>query len=388
MEQKKVTDEYLEPDKVDSRAYQCPSCAANMTYNPETLSLSCDYCGMKVSLKGENSNVENDFLEGIKQDEVWDKDAVVFHCKSCGADNIRQKNDLSANCPFCGSHSVVETEELPGIKPQRIIPFRISKETALANFQKLVKKSFFAPGDFKKSFSISKLNGVYLPSWTFDSNAFTNYVGRLGKYYTVTVGSGKNRHTETRIRWFTIRGTKQFTFDDILIISGRKIPDKLMNKILPYDTNHSFVYQQEYISGFMAEHYALNLKAGWDIAKQKAVTEMQRLIAMDYLHDVVDYIDVQPIYSNIKYKYVLLPVWISFYQYQNKSYHFLVNGENGKTSGKVPVSIMKVTILVLVILAIIAIAAILIITFGDKPSGNDYPYYSKIIENIIFKQLL
>lgn len=372
MEEYKSTneEEIIEPDKVDSVGYKCPSCGASMVYDPTSESLSCAYCSNKINLKGESSNVENDFLEGIKEDERWDNETIIFHCESCGANNVKERTDLSSKCPFCGSNSVVETKELPGIRPQRVIPFRISKEKALEQFRKQLKKSFFAPSDLKKNFTPDKLNGTYLPAWTFDTNAFAKYEGRLGKYYTVTVGSGKNRHTETRIRWFSIRGTKQFMFDDILVVAGKKISQEQMSRVLPFETNNSYVYQKEYLSGFTAEHYQINLESGWNVAKQKAVKQMERLIANDYSHDVIDYIRVAPVYSNIKYKYVLLPVWISFYRYQNKEYYFLVNGESGRIGGKTPVSFVKVTSLVLIILLIIAIVAICIIVFGEKPTGN------------------
>ena len=49
-------------------------------------------------------------------------------------------------------------------------------------------------------------------------------------------------------------------------------------------------------------------------------------------------------YSDITYKYLLLPLWKSSYCYKEKRYHFAVNGQTGKVSGKAPISALRVAI--------------------------------------------
>ena len=87
---------------------------------------------------------------------------------------------------------------------------------------------------------------------------------------------------------------------------------------------------------------------------------MRSKILNSYSHDVVRYFNMTPTYSDIKYKYVLLPIWVSYYQYKNKTYYFLVNGESGKVGGKTPVSAIKVTLLIFSILIIAALVLFLI----------------------------
>ena len=47
-------------------------------------------------------------------------------------------------------------------------------------------------------------------------------------------------------------------------------------------------------------------------------------------------------FSNVRFKHILLPVWMAAYPYKNKVYRFLINGETGRTAGKSPVSPLKV----------------------------------------------
>ena len=82
---------------------------------------------------------------------------------------------------------------------------------------------------------------------------------------------------------------------------------------------------------------------------------IRNAILSGYNYDVVSYLNVNTTFNNIKYKYVLIPIWIGTYKYSNKSYRFISNGETGKITGKLPVSVVKVSILVLIILAVVAV---------------------------------
>lgn len=47
-------------------------------------------------------------------------------------------------------------------------------------------------------------------------------------------------------------------------------------------------------------------------------------------------------FSDVRFKHILLPVWLSSYTYRGKIYRFMVNGETGRVAGKAPVSPLKV----------------------------------------------
>ena len=64
-------------------------------------------------------------------------------------------------------------------------------------------------------------------------------------------------------------------------------------------------------------------------------------------------------YSNITYKYLMLPVYISSFTYKDKVYQFMVNGQSGKVGGKSPVSALKVALTILIIVAVIVVLYLL-----------------------------
>ena len=341
--------------KVENISYQCPSCGGNMQYDPAKEALHCSYCNTTQKIEELKSTEEFDLNEGLEVENTWNEGKSIFHCKYCGADNVRNSLDLSSKCPFCGSDSVIKLDQLPGIKPHRVIPFTISNEEAMRKFQKKLKGALYAPRKLKKSYEETPINGIFLPSWTFDSKCIAKYHGVLGKYYTRTVGSGKNRQTVTEIRWFPVGGVRNFEFDDMLITSGKALTDDQVGQILPYNTNDSLVYDEAYLAGYNAEHYTVTLKEGWHASKKKTDKIIENKILNSYHYDVVKYLNVSTVYSNIKYKYVLLPIWKSHYKYRNKDYYFIVNGSNGKVGGKMPVSFWKVLITIGIIIAIMVL---------------------------------
>lgn len=331
---------------------KCPQCGANMVFDADVEGLNCNYCGYSLNLNGEKSKAENDFLTAEIEDN-WKEDAQIAHCPNCGSQNIVDKDTISCVCPFCNTPLMFSVEELKGAKPDRVIPFKISKEEAINCYVKWIKNKLYVPSKLKKSIPNPIQNSVYIPSWTFDTNSFCTYKGVLGKTYTTTVGSGKNRRTVTRVRWFSIRGVHQKNVDDILICSGKQLTQNELQNLAPFNTNDSFIYDNRFLAGHVAEHYNLDLKDGWKQAQNIIKNQIRMEILSKYSYDRINYLEFTPVYADIKYKYVLVPIWISSYSFKNKKYSFYVNGETGKITGKYPISIIKVLATIFIVLAII-----------------------------------
>ena len=335
----------------ENEVYKCPSCGANLKYDAANNGLKCEYCDFELNMSGEKSSVENDFLS-IENHEKWGNVIQTATCKNCGAKNVIEKSTLSLNCPFCNSPMLISCDEFEGLKPDRVIPFKIDMENANNNYQLWLKKKLYAPTKLKKEIPYPINSSLYIPTWTFDSDSFSSYKGRLGKHYTTTVGSGKNRRTVTKTRWYRISGVHRKTIDDILICAGKKIKQNELDKLAPFDTNNSYVFDNRYLAGHSAEHYEVSVKDGWKEAQNILKNQIKNEILRKYNYDVVDYLDFVPVYTNIKYKYVILPIWVSNFNYKNKKYYYLVNGETGKISGNYPLSIWKILFTVFICLAL------------------------------------
>ncbi|WP_342511498.1 hypothetical protein MKY34_13740 [Sporosarcina sp. FSL K6-1522] len=357
-QQEAITIEQTEVNK-------CPSCGGNALFEPTTGTLKCPFCGSEKDIEHTQHNtIEHDFLQALEQeDHSWDDEKRVFRCENCGAETLLDKNKVADFCSFCGSSHISTSEHHAGIKPALVIPFQISKDEAIIKFKGWIKKRYFAPSQLKKSYTLDTLSGAYIPYWTFDSQTTSAYTVRIGTYYYVTetrtvIEDGKPVQVTEQVRhtsWRTESGRYYEFFDDVLVKASSNVADGLITHIEPFSLSKLVDYKTEYLSGFLAERYSIPLKEGWHDAKGIIDSRITNGIYGQVHGDEVRIVNVSTDYTAITYKHLLLPIWISSFQFNNKIYRFLVNGQTGKVSGKSPVSAVKVTFVVILIIAIISI---------------------------------
>ncbi len=348
--------------KVGAENVKCPGCGANMVFDADLQTLYCPHCGSKKELGKTEIAKEKDILEGLSADSIWKPDeTAVFRCANCGAKVVLSKGETAKTCPFCGTAHVEKTEELAGLKPDAVLPFAFGREKALEYSKTWARKRAFAPRKFKNDLNADNVNGIYAPCFTFDSHTYSVYRGRIGKHHTRVVGSGKNQRTETYTVWRTVSGNYSDFFDDLAITAGDKCGQKELDKLSPYDTNSGREYKGQYLLGFMAYHYDHELSECWSTAKTRMDKVIRRRILGRYDYDVVDYLNVSTTHENVKYKYVMIPVYVGNFTFRQKLYNFFVNGTTGKTYGKYPKSGLRVGGLILLGAAIVGVIAYLLI---------------------------
>ncbi len=316
-----------------------------MIFDPVSQSLKCEHCGNTVDIKKDHDVKENDILDGFEKATKWDGDEqATYKCKNCGAVVVLNKDEHAALCPFCGTSHIVKGDAFKGLKPQVVIPFSVTESDAERFAKSWAKRRIFAPAKFKKSLNAENIHGVYEPCFTFDSRVEAYYEGRVGDRRTRTVGSGKNRRTETYIVYYRIHGVINKFIDDIYVATNANFPQAKLDKMQPFKAENACVYENKYLSGFMAESYQKDLKDSWEDAKKMIDGIIRGEIKKRHHYDVVDYINVSTTHSDVTYKYVLLPVYFLNYAYKRKSYEVCINGVTGKVAGKTPKSPLRVAI--------------------------------------------
>ena len=192
----------------------------------------------------------------------------------------------------------------------------------------------------------------------------TLYYGRIGKRHTRTVGSGKNRRTETYIVWQRISGTYDQFFNDVLISGDSDYSQATLNKISPFNYSSIKVYSDEYLTGFMAKRSNKTVESCWGDAKTVIDGLLRKNILSQYFYDVVDYLNVSTTHDDVTYKYVMLPVYLINYKYKSKLYSVHVNGNTGKVAGKLPISPLKVILAVVLGIAVVGLLGFLYYYIG------------------------
>lgn len=331
---------------------KCPACGANMVYDSESGKLYCEHCGTTTDIDSKSAE-EQDFERLMREDNSWGAETHVFRCENCGAREVLGKGEIVKTCPFCGTSNIVATDELSGLKPNAVVPFRVGKEQAGESVRKWARGRWLSPGKFRKSAKPDKLAGIYVPAFSFDSHTESNYVATLGRYYYVTRRVNGRTVRDRRIRYFTVRGHYSMGFDDVLVSASDKIDGKSMSGLRSFDTNASREYTQEYLSGYSASQYTRDGLTCWEDAKNIMRGRVRAAVLSGYSYDVVSSFNLSMRCSDITYKYLLIPIYVGHCSWRKKLYNFFVNGVNGAVTGKAPTSPLKVTGLVVLGIAVI-----------------------------------
>lgn len=350
-----IVDTKKETDK------KCPQCGGVMDFDPTTGKLRCPYCEYEEIIPVEEDTPgkaeELDFFEAVHTaNKNWGVETKTVLCNACGAESIYDALQTAAVCPFCGSNQVMEANEEDTIAPGGVVPFSISDKQAAELFHRWIKRKWFCPKLAKDSAKPKRFKGIYLPYWTFDTATHSSYSGEYGIDHRRKDRNG-NEHIETE--WHHTAGTYNEFIDDELVLASKNHDMAMLRKLEPFDTENNKAYKPEYIAGFVAERYSMGLKDAWEVAKKSVCDKLQRHVSdkvvKEHRADRTRNIHLSTKFNDITYKYLLLPVWVSNFKYNDTVYQFMVNGQTGKVAGKTPLSIPKIVITVIAIIVIIAI---------------------------------
>ena len=351
--------DFIEDEHKETIVAKCKNCGGNTVFDPATQQLKCLFCNSLRDFS-KNSNVQElDVEQIILNGETWDNSASCYRCDNCGAVVVLSPTETAKDCPYCGTSHIVKSQELIGLKPNAVYPFTVTKESCTEIVKTWAKKRLFISNKFKKSATLENLYGVYEPCFTYDSQTHSTYNGVIGIRRERVVGSGKNRRVVTWTEWRKIGGTYTEFFDDVMVSSGDGITQKQLNALLPYNFSTIKVYEQSYLTGFMAHKNNSSVKDGWEKSKKYIDVALRKNILSNYHYDVVDYLNVSTTHSGVTYKYVLLPIYHMLYKHKNKLFKVFVNGNTGKVAGKYPLSIFKILLAVLLGLGLIFLVGLL-----------------------------
>lgn len=359
--------EFAEKTTEVSNKLDCKDCGALLKYAPGTQHLKCEYCGAmnEIETKPETTVVEEIDFESFIAEQAGKAEMLQVNtvkCDNCGASTTLKPNVTSDNCPFCASSLVVSKGSTNSvIKPKYLLPFSIDQKKAMECFRGWIKGLWFAPNDLKLyAQNNERLNGLYIPYWTYDSETSTYYTGERGDYYyeTESYETTVNGKTVTQTRqvrrtaWTYVSGNVYRNFDDVLVLASHSLPEKYSSELEPWDLENLAGFDEKYLSGFRTESYQVDVKTGFDKAKHEMDNTIRSLIYKHIGGDEQRILSVDTSYSNITFKHILLPVWLSAYRYNEKVYRFMINGRTGEVQGERPYSWIKITLAVLAAVAV------------------------------------
>ena len=348
--------------------YACPACGAQAEWNPSKQLLVCPFCGVESPYQGHKAAgavAELDLLQMLRdlpaEQKGWDTARRSVQCQSCKAVMVFDAAKVGKNCEFCGSPALVDYEEIESpIRPQSLLPFKISQSDVRDRMKNWYAGRWFAPNAFKHKSLVDQLHGLYVPYWTFDAQVHCPWQAEAGHYYytTETYRDSQGR-TQTRqvrhVRWVPAAGEIDHFFDDEPVPGTRGIDQGLLRQVEPFPTQEVVPYDTAFLSGFVVERYQINLEDAAAASQQQMYGVLQGLCAQQIPGDTYRNLQIQPQYSGQTFKHLLLPVWLLTYTYGPRTFNVVANGYTGEIAGNYPKSFWKIAFLVLFVLLVFLI---------------------------------
>lgn len=307
--------------------YQCPGCGGNLEFNIESQRLKCKYCSQIYDpyvITKESDGYETDSFE-----------ATYFTCPQCGGEIYSTDNAAAGFCSFCGASTILSSRIAREKSPDKLIPFKISKEKCKDMYMSKVRRALFAPKYMKNKEAIESFRGIYMPYWKY-------------KYLSngqVSVNAKKSHRSGDYIitDHYRLNGNIDAFYDGFTYDSSSSFYDNISEEIAPYDLGQSADFTASMLSGFYA-----------DVADVPTHVYMSDAHDKAYSNTVDEYCNIPPfkgfevdkkkadipIQSN-GVERLLFPVWFMSYRHKNRVAYVTINGQTGKMSADIPIDYKK-----------------------------------------------
>ena len=344
--------------------YQCPACTGPLHFVGSSGKLECEYCGSTYDVaeiealyaekeqKAAEAKTAADEKKTAEQKDAqqsdwdasglsgdWGADAAgmrSYSCPSCGAELICDETTAATSCPYCGNPSVVPGQFSGSLKPEFVLPFKLSKDDAVKALKAHYKGKPFLPRAFCSENHVQEIKGLYVPFRMFDGEAegCATFEATRSRSYT----SGDYEVTETD--HFDVFREGSIAFSKVPVDASSKMPDDYMDSIEPFDYSDLKPFSTAYLPGFLADKYDVSVEDSH--ARADARCESSLVSALS--QSVSGYESCVPISQDVtlhrgKVHYALLPVWTLHTKWNGKDYLFAMNGQTGKLVGNLPTSV-------------------------------------------------
>ena len=259
----------------------------------------------------------------------------AYNCPSCGAELICEETTAATSCPYCGNPTILPGQLGGILKPDYIIPFKLDKDAAVAALRRHYRKKPFLPKAFSAENHIQEVKGIYVPFWLFDAVA----QGEASFHATRSHTHRQGDYEVTTTEHYNVRRGGTAPFERIPVDGSTQMPDEHMDSIEPFDYGEMVDFSLSYLPGYLADKYDVSAGESAERADKRCRASMEDILRSDvhgYQTVTPTGSSIRLIRGDVKY--ALLPVWLLNTKWNNKDYLFAMNGQTGKLIGDLPVS--------------------------------------------------
>ncbi len=333
-----------------SVSYKCPNCGAPLTFIPGHDKISCEYCGTELDVNAmeELFRAKNELAAKAREaqeskwntkdaGEEWSSDEAAalkaFTCSSCGAEIVCDENTMATECVYCGNPTMIPKRFDGMLKPDYVIPFKKTKEDAVAALKKFYEGKKLLPDAFTANNRVEAIQPMYVPFWLFDSSVEAHASFRAKKIRRFETPNEIVRE----IHVYNCERGGLMNFQRIPADGSKKMDDTYMESIEPFNYSDLVPFSAAYLTGYLADKYDVDAETSVPRADSRMEQSALNVLASSVNgYDEVAEESHAIIKNEGKVTYAMVPVWILTTRYENKPYTFMMNGQTGKVVGSLP----------------------------------------------------
>lgn len=323
---------------------KCPNCGGKKCYNPDTRKFHCENCGHEEPVSYGGTIISSlvgtalyDYqgVAGKKADEKafrqysnadWGRNEVTVECPGCGAQATFAPGKMTAKCEFCGTEVTQIKEKSDEMAPQGIIPFTVNLQGTDPVMRYQIFNNILVPKQFKQNVRIENLKPYYLPVWVFDAKANVEFSARYGD-------NEKWLRTDTA-------GQFQKVFQSVGAPASQRFRQAVESQIEEYLMTANVPFEPKYTAGYTVEKFTIPMDDAW----KEVQNRLKRTLEDDICQQVCNkfgkkFCKVQQLnvnFAELKYRCILVPMWVDTVPFKGKEYVLAVNGQTGSFAGDYP----------------------------------------------------
>ena len=333
-----------------SVSYKCPNCGAPLSFLPGKKTVTCEYCGTEFEVSAIEELFRDKQESAVHAAEAqeakwatedagseWASDEAkalhAFTCSSCGAELVCDENTMATECVYCGNPTMIPKRFDGMLKPDYVIPFKKTKQEAVAALKEFYKGHMLLPSNFTANNRIEAIQPMYVPFWLFDSKITAQAQFRAEKHHVINTP----KEVITEISVYNCKRAGTMSFERIPVDGSKRIDDAYMDSIEPFNYGDLVEFSAAYLTGYLADKYDVTAEAcapRADKRVENSAIEVLQSTLEDY--DAYELENIAVVKDVGKVSYAMVPVWILTMRYNDKPYTFMMNGQTGKFVGSLP----------------------------------------------------
>ncbi|MBO4863153.1 MAG: hypothetical protein J5517_02190 [Eubacterium sp.] len=309
---------------------KCPSCGGMLRFDIPSQQMKCDSC---------ESMFDPYQINGGAAEETTEYNVTIFKCPNCGGEIISTDETAASFCSYCGASAVLESRISSEKKPELIIPFKQTKAQCTTAFERFIRKAIFAPKSYRDAGRAQSFRGIYMPYWLYDMtqrgdvNIPTSSAHRSGDYIITD--------------HYQCRGKLDSYYNGVSYDASSSFADDISTDIAPFNVKDITTFNPSFLSGYYADIADVDSSVYQDtaveLAKESTYNYLIRQSPMKGNHfDEPKSTTKSKIITNVQVKRsAMFPVWFMSYRNHNRVAYATVNGQTGKVSADIPMSVSK-----------------------------------------------